>query len=228
MKTPDSAAELAKGLVARTATGVAPVLAPGTRVKIDPATRAVVDDLFVRLKAVCAAWRTSWPTDAECDASKREWIAEFMVAGIRDAAQISYGVRMARAQGGPGYVPPVGAFVRWCFAPEALGLPDVERAYKQALRNTHPSQVGHCKWSHAAIYHASIAAGWYSLQRLDRSLGLKRFEDKYLEQCRKIGRGEVLPPVPAAALPEQAGPRTPEVGRAALAALRQKVGGGRG
>jgi hypothetical protein len=228
VNAPVSAGDIAKGLAGSPKTVPLPATAPGTRVKIDPATRAVVDDLFVRLKAVCAAWRTSWPTDAECDASKREWIAEFMVAGIRDASQISYGVRMARAQGGPGYVPPPGAFVRWCFAPEALGLPDVERAYNLALRNTHPSQVGHCKWPHAAVYHASVAAGWYSLQRLDRTLGLKRFEENYLEQCRKIGRGEELPPVPVAALPERAGARTPEVGRAALAELRKKVGGGRG
>uniref|UniRef100_UPI0030DDD517 replication protein P n=1 Tax=Pseudomonas sp. EA_35y_Pfl2_R111 TaxID=3088689 RepID=UPI0030DDD517 len=227
MKDLVSAADVAKSLAAKPAAHIAAAPNAGTRVKIDPATRAVVEDLFLRLKGACGAWRTSWPTDAECDAAKREWIAEFMVAGIRDVSQISYGVRMARAQSGPGYVPSVGAFVRWCFAPEAFGLPDVERAYKQALRNTHPSQVGHCKWSHPAVYHASVAAGWYSLQRLDRALGLKRFEEKYLDQCKKVGRGEVLAPVPVAALPEHAGPSTPEVGRAALAAMKQRVGAGR-
>lgn len=226
MNVPRQARDLTPNLLAKPVAMAAPPA--GTRVQIDPQTRAVVDDLFVRLKAVCAAWRASWPTDAEVGAAKREWLAEFMVAGIRDASQISYGVRMARAQSGPGYVPTPGAFVAWCFSPEALGLPDLDRAYKQAVRNTHPSQVGHCKWSHPAVYHASVAAGWYSLQRLERHLGLKRFEVKYLEQCKKVGRGEVLEPVPVAALPEHAGPSTPEVGRAALAELRKKVGGVRG
>jgi hypothetical protein len=223
--SPRLASDLAKQLAASPVASAPP--APGTRVGIDPQTRAVIDDLFTRLKGIYPAWRQAWPTDAEFAASKLEWIAELMLSGIRDLSQIRYGLRVARAQRDKAFVPPVGVFVAWCFAPEAFGLPDLESAYKQALRNTHPAQAADCRWSHAAVYHASVAAGWYSLQRLDRALGLKRFEDKYLDQCRKLARGELLEPVPVAGLPETAGPRTPEVGRAALAALKQRGGGGR-
>lgn len=219
------AGDVAKNLTASPVALAAP--AAGTRVQIDPQTRAVVEDLFGRLKGIYPAWKQAWPSDDEFAASKREWIAEFMLSGIRDLSQIRYGLRVARAQHDQPFVPPVGVFVAWCFSPEAFGLPDLEAAYKQALRNTHPSQAGHCKWSHPAVYHASVAAGWYSLQRLERHLGLKRFEAKYLEQCKKIGRGEALEPVPVAALPEHAGPSTPEVGRAALAALKKRVGSAR-
>lgn len=201
----------------------APAVQAAPAVAVDAQAKCVIDDLFGRLKGIYPAWKQAWPTDAELNAAKLEWLAEFMRAGIRRVEQIQHGVRMA-AKDRSAFAPAPGVFVSWCFAPEAFGLPPLEKAYKQALRNTHPSQAGHCKWSHAAIYHASVAAGWYSLQRLEPALGLKRFEDKYLEQCQKLGRGEVLEPVPVAALPEQAGPCTPEVGRAALADLRAKLG----
>lgn len=228
MSAPRLAGELAKTLPARPAPSAVTAAPAGTRVQIDPQTRAVVEDLFSRLKGIYPAWKQAWPTDAEEGAAKREWIAEFMHAGIRDLSQIHYGLRLARAQSRKAFVPAVGVFVAWCFAPEAFGLPVLERAYAQAMRNTHPAQAGYARWSHPAVYHAAVAAGFYSLQRLERSLGLKRFEEKYLEQCRKLGRGEELAPAPVAALPERAGPRTPEVGRAALAELRKKIGGGRG
>ncbi|WP_341304709.1 replication protein P [Pseudomonas sp. TMP25] len=203
-----------------------PSLQVAQPVKVDANTKQVINDLFDRLKGLYPAWKQAWPTDVELRAAKLEWLAEFMRAGIRQLEQIQHGVRMA-AKDRSAFAPSPGVFVSWCFAPEAFGLPDAERAYKQALRNTHPSQTGHCTWAHPAVYHASVAAGWYSLQRLDQSLGFKRFEQKYLEQCQKLGRGEVLSPSPVAALPEHAGPRTPEVGRAALAMLRKTVAGGK-
>lgn len=218
-----SAAEVAKNLKR------SPVEPAATtqQVQIDPQTRRVVDDLFERLKAIFSAWKQSWPTDVELNAAKREWLAEFMRAGIRQMAQIQHGMRTAAQQRTP-FVPTPGVFVSWCFAPEAFGLPVLERAYAQALRNTHPAQAGCARWSHPAVYHAAVATGFFSLQRLERPLGLKRFEDKYLDQCRKLGRGEVLAPAPIAALPAPEKPRSPEVANAALAALRMKIGGGRG
>ncbi|MCY1372080.1 Replication protein P [compost metagenome] len=150
-----------------------------------------------------------------------------MRSGIRSLEQIQMGVRMA-SQLREKFVPSAGVFVGWCFSPEAFGLPPLDRAFAQAVRNTHPAQAGHARWSHPAIYHAAVASGFYSLQRLERSLGLKRFEEKYLEQCRKLGRGEELTPAPVAALPERAGPQTPEVGRAALENIRNRLGGRRG
>ncbi|EGH74870.1 hypothetical protein PSYAR_30439, partial [Pseudomonas syringae pv. aceris str. M302273] len=52
-----------------------------------------------------------------------------------------------------------------------------------------------------------------------------RFEQKYLEQCRKIWRGEELPPVPVAQLAAPGKSITPEVGNKALAELRAKRSG---
>ncbi|UCP00082.1 replication P family protein [Metapseudomonas lalkuanensis] len=201
--------------------------APAKAVMIDPVTKKVVDDLFDRLKGIFTGWRATWPTEAEENQSKREWVAEFMRGGIRSMEQIQAGIRTAAKQRKE-YVPQVGVFIGWCFAPEVFGLPPLERAYAQAMRNIHPSQAGFARWSHPAIYHAAVASGFYTLSRLERSLGMKRFAEKYEDQCRRLARGEVLPPAPVAALPAPAGPRTPEVGNAALAEIRNRLGGRRG
>lgn len=201
-------------------------LAPvgSTVAPVDPATKAVIDALFERLRGACGAWRQSWPTRDVMDAAKLEWLGEFMRSGINRMEQIDHGMRMVSASKAT-FVPAPGVFVSWCFAPEGLGLPSVEAAYDQGLRNCHPAQVDTATWLHPAVYHASVAAGFYSLQVLPRELGLARFEKHYLVQCRKIWRGEQLDPVPVAELPAPVAPRSAAVGRAALATLRTCLGG---
>lgn len=216
MTGPVSGFEIAKNLKPQ-AVQQAPVAAAS--VAVAPETRAVIDDVFERIKACYPAWKQSWPTTVELGAAKREWLAEFIAAGITGLEQIRHGVRMARKDPSPFPCSP-GVFVAWCFEPEGLGLPAVEKAYSQAMRNTHVAQVADARWSSPAIYHAAVGAGFHSLQNLSRELGLKRFEKHYLVQCKKLWRGEVLAPAPVAALPNPAKACSPEVGRAALEALR--------
>lgn len=197
---------------------------PSGVVEIDPATQAVIDDLFLRLQGACGAWRQSWPSQRIMDASKLEWLAEFMRSGINSMEQIRHGMRVVSASK-LAFVPAPRVFVEWCFAPEGLGLPGVEVAYLQAIRNSHPCMNGQGKWAHPAIYHAAAAAGFHRLQSLSRELGVLRFEEKYLEQCRKIWSGEVLAPVPVAQLAAPTPRMTPAVGNAALEQLHARCGG---
>ena len=206
---------------------LAVIAQPTNSVEVDAGTIAFLDDLFTRLKGLCPSWRNAWPTQKEYEASQDEWLAEFIRCGINRDEQIQHGIRMV-AQSKKDFIPAPGQFVAWCFSPEALRIPPVGFAYKQALRNTHHAQIAFGRWTHPAIYHAAVATGFVSLQRLDRELGLKRFQEKYQEQCYRIGRGETLPPAPVAALPSPEGSRTPEVAQAALAELRSKLGGRRG
>ena len=192
---------------------------------VDPATQAVIDDLFLRLRGACGAWRQSWPTEAVMNASKLEWLGEFMRSGITRMEQIDHGMRVVSASKSA-FVPAPGVFVSWCFAPEGLGLPSVESAYAQALRNCHPAMRNCSKWYHPAVYHATAAAGFHSLPLLSRELGLASFEKQYLNQCRRIWKGEQLAGVPVAELPAPAAERTPEVGNKALAELRARRAGG--
>lgn len=193
-------------------------------VVVDPATRAVIDDLFLRLRGACGAWRQSWPTEAVMAASKLEWLGEFMRSGITRMEQIDHGMRVVSASKSA-FVPAPGVFVSWCFAPEGLGLPSVESAYAQALRNCHPAMRGCEKWYHPAVYHATAAAGFHSLSLLSRELGMASFEKQYLNQCRRIWQGAQLEPVPLAELAIE--PKiTPAVGQKALAELRARRAAG--
>lgn len=224
-KPPKDAADVAKG--------INPDNLPSTQrpapqvVQVDDQTRSVVDEIFERLKAHFPAWKQAWPTQAELNTAKREWLAEFMRAGIRSLDQIQAGLRQA-ARDRSAFVPAPGVFVDWCFSPEAFGLPDVEKAYRVAMRNTHPAQAGCARWLHAAIYHAAVAAGYLNLQRLERKAGMELFRRKYLEQCRRLGRGEELPPAPIAALPAPLRKGSPAVASQALAGIREKLGVRRG
>ncbi|WP_422630881.1 replication protein P [Pseudomonas rhizophila] len=197
--------------------------------EVDPATKAVIDDLFLRLRGACGAWRQSWPTEAVMNAAKLEWLGEFMRSGITRMEQIDHGMRVLSASK-VAFVPAPGVFVSWCFAPEGLGLPSVEKAYAQGLRNCHPAMRASAKWMHPAVYHATAAAGFHSLPLLSRELGLANFERHYLAQCRKIWKGEALGPIPAAELAAPKPERNPEVGNSALAELRalRAKGGARG
>lgn len=184
-------------------------------------TGKVINQLFRQLRSIRTAWRQAWPDKKSYMESKAQWLQAFIENGICTQEQIDIGLLRCRAEPSD-FIPSVGRFIQGCVpTPEMLNppLPSVESAYKQALRNCHPTMHGVAKWFHPAVYHATAAAGFNSLPLLTRELGLISFEKRYLEQVRKVWMGELLAPVPVA---ELAAPseRTPEVGNQALAALR--------
>ncbi|MGY2186175.1 replication protein P [Pseudomonas sp. SDO5591_S426] len=184
-------------------------------------TGKVINQLFRQLRSIRTAWRQAWPDKKSYMESKATWLKAFIENGICTQEQIDIGLIRCRAEPSD-FIPSVGKFIQGCVpAPEMLNppLPRVEAAYKQALRNCHPTMHGVAKWYHPAVYHATAAAGFNSLPLLSRELGLISFEKRYLEQVRKVWMGENLGPVPVA---ELAAPstRTPEVGNQALAELR--------
>lgn len=191
---------------------------------VDEATGAVVNDVMRELQACYTAWRQTWPDDKALNAYRKSLIKAFAEAGINSLEQVRFAMQRCR-QDSSDFVPSAGKLVKWCQpTPEMLGLPSLEKAYAEACRNVHPAQFADARWSHAAIYHAAVAAGVRSLQQLSRELGLKRFDSCYQEQCSKVGRGEQLDPVPKAALPAPLKKGSAAVANAALAALRSKLG----
>lgn len=184
-------------------------------------TGKVINHLFRQLRSIRTAWRQAWPDKKSYMDSKATWLKAFIENGICTQEQIDIGLIRCRAEPSD-FIPSVGKFIQGCVpSPEMLKppLPSVEAAYKQALRNCHPTMHGVAKWFHPAVYHATAAAGFNSLPLLSRELGLISFEKRYLEQVRKVWMGEQLGPVPVA---ELAAPseRTPEVGNQALAEMR--------
>jgi hypothetical protein len=184
-------------------------------------TGKVINQLFRQLRSIRTAWRQAWPDKKSYMESKSTWLKAFIENGICTQEQIDIGLIRCRAEPSD-FIPSVGKFIQGCMpSPEMLKppLPSVEAAYKQALRNCHPSMYGVAKWFHPAVYHATAAAGFSSLPLLSRDLGLISFEKRYLEQVRKVWKGELLAPIPVAELAPPS-ERTPEVGNQALAELR--------
>ena len=194
------------------------------RRQVDEATGAVVNDVIRELQACYTAWRQAWPDDKALNAYRKSLIKAFAEAGITTLEQVRYAMQRCR-QDAADFAPSAGKLVQWCQpTPEMLGLPPLERAYAEACRNVHPCQAPTARWSQAAIYHAAVAAGFSNLQILPRDAGLKLFGRQYDAVCRRLGEGEVLAAAPVAALPAPARKSAPEVGRAALSALRARLG----
>ena len=187
---------------------------------VDPATAEVVNKLFAELQSIFPAWKQAWPTEQALNAAKRTWIKGFMRAGLASLEQIRYGIDRCRETGAD-FAPSVGKFIRWCRpTPELLGLPSTSAAYREACRIAHPAadRTG----IHPAVYHAACETGFFELASLPEDKSRKLFERNYAATVRMVLAGEVLREIPKA-LPESVSICTPEVGRAALAALRSKV-----
>ena len=109
--------------------------------------------------------------------------------------------------------------------PEAFGLPTEDAAFREAFTNAHPAMADIGKWSHQAVFHAAKETGFYNLNTLRTQDSRKLFARNYAIACRMVMAGEVLAEIPLALPAEVTVCRTEAVGRAALAGLRQKLGG---
>lgn len=186
----------------------------------------VINQLFRELRTIRTAWRQAWPDKKSYLESKATWLKAFIENGICTQEQIDVGLARCRAEDSD-FIPSPGRFIAGCVpTPEMVGLPSVEVAYEQALRNCHPAMRGSEKWFHPAVYHATAAAGFHSLPLLSREMGQASFQKRYQLQVIKVWRGEDLGPLPVAELPAPAAVSSPKVGNDALAQLRARRAGG--
>jgi hypothetical protein len=103
-----------------------------------------------------------------------------------------------------------------------LGLPEVGKAYREACRNSH--FAADQRWSHPAVHHAACETGFHELRSLPEERSRQLFERAYAVTVRMVLAGEPLREIPKA-LPASVSVSTPDVGNAALAALRRRVRG---
>ncbi len=183
-------------------------------------TGKVINQLFRQLRSIRTAWRQAWPDAKAYKESKATWLQAFIENGICTQEQIDIGLIRCRAEPSD-FIPSVGKFIQGCVpTPEMIGLPSLDAAFDQAIRNCHPAMRAVSKWFHPAVYHATAAAGFHSLQSLSRELALLSFEKRYMEQVRKVWQGMELNPVPVAELAAPVAERTPAIGNRALSDLR--------
>ena len=163
-------------------------------------------------------WTASFGVSAD---QSHAWAAT--LAGL-SGAQIASGLA-ALVERGDDWPPSAPDFRKLCegASPEALGLPSVAAAFREACRNAHPAAAA-C-WSHEAVHHAACETGFHELRSLPESKSRALFERTYAVTVRMLLAGEPLREIPKA-LPASVSVSTPEVGKAALSALRRQVRGG--
>ena len=157
--------------------------------QLPPGTADVVNALFKELQAIFPAWKQAWPDAESLNAAKRSWIKAFIVAGITTLEQIRYGLQNCRQIGGD-FAPSVGKFIKWCQpTPEMLGIPSHDRAFREALENSHPSRFGARTWSHAAVRHAALQCEMHNLGDLIPEKASKVFDRAYDITIRRLVQG---------------------------------------
>lgn len=110
-------------------------------------------------------------------------------------------------------------------APEDNNLPTAAQAYREAIRNAHPSMAGMATWSSDVVYHAAKEAGFYELNSLPAEASRRLFERNYAIAVRDFLAGKPLAAMPKALPKPVAKVSTQDVGREALRALRAEMGG---
>ena len=199
--------------------------AEATVPKIDAGTVQVINALFRELMAIFPAWKQAWPDQDAIGAAKAAWTKAFMAENITKIEQIRFGIEQCRKLGSD-FAPSVGKFIKLCQpTPEMLGIPSLEKAFREACRNAHPSMAGQGRWSHQAVWHTAKECGFEPLNRLETSLAMKLFERNYVITVRRMVEGLPLQKMPLALPARAEARRTPDLGNKALAELRARRAG---
>lgn len=210
-----AASNLAQQAVRRPLTKSAPPSKPEQPQRL---RQGLLDNLWLKMTEMYGhRWTGNFGMSASQD---HAWAAA--LAGLT-GAQIATGLA-ALAQRGDDWPPSAPEFRKLCegASPDLLGLPSVEKAYREACRNAHP--IACRRWSHAVVHHAACEVGLRELFTMPEERSWKLFERAYAVTVRMLLAGEPLREIPKA-LPASVSVSTPEVGRAALAALRKAVRG---
>ncbi len=156
---------------------------------LPPGTIDVVNALFKELQAIFPAWKQAWPTDSALNTAKRSWTKAFIVEGISQLEQIRFGIERCRSLG-TDFMPSVGKFIKLCQpTPEMLGIPSHDRAFREALENSHPSRFGERTWSHPAIRHAALQCEIHNLCDQIPEKASKVFDRAYDITIRRLVQG---------------------------------------
>lgn len=108
-------------------------------------------------------------------------------AGLSDMSELDLRRGLHNAKDFTGFFT-LPAFRELCrVTPEGLGMPDAQRAYREACM----AEPGHA-WSHPAVYHAALATGHFELRNLTEQQCFPRFRNAYEEMTKRVLAGERL------------------------------------
>lgn len=193
-----------------------------------------VNDLFKSLQVAYPAWKQAFPTERELALAKKSWIRAFAENGITSKEQVALGMTRARRDQRD-FFPGVGKFIGWCQpTPEDFGLPDEDRAWREACQHSHHAQLH--RWSHPGVFEAGCRTTWFDIRSSDTQKGIettrRRFADHYADIIKELAQGVVFkqPTACGTALEQHTNGRkvittqNKEKGQAAIAQMRASLG----
>jgi len=151
--------------------------------------------LFARFMTIYGhKFKSAFDDDKEIIIAKREWALS--LAGYEEDVLV-LAIEQAKRQ--YSWMPSIAEFLQLMDqCQQSFGLVPVEQAYAEACRHaTAPSQH---PWSHAAVYHAGRATGWFELKSLPRKATQWQFNQHYKALCQRVLAGENLEQVQTTAL----------------------------
>ncbi len=152
--------------------------------------------LFARFMTIYGhKFKSAFDDDKEIIIAKREWALS--LAGYEEDVLV-FAIEQTKRQ--YSWMPSIAEFLQLMDqCQQSFGLASSEQAYAEACR--YAGSPSHHPWSHAAVYHAGRATGWFELKSLPRQATQGRFNQYYKSLCQRVLAGEDLDQVQSVALP---------------------------
>lgn len=162
--------------------------------ELDPQAVQIVNKLFVFFYGTCRGFEKQFQDPRKLNIEKTQWFRVFTDEKLTDMKRITWGIKRCRIES-PINTPTIGQFLKWCEpSMEQLGLPETEKAYEEAVRNSYPQCEK--KWTHDAIYHAWKMCNSFDLYNLPKKNSFPIFQRNYEITTRMLARGEPLTAIP--------------------------------
>lgn len=157
----------------------------------------LVDALFIIFQSHVIYFRAGQVINQQqLIATKREWVKTFQARKITKK-EITRGVERIRKIREPLKNITPAEFIKFCNpSAEDLGLPDVNQAYLEAIKNYRPGS-SNITWSHEVVRHAAVQTTSYELMNRSRDVSFDLFSRNYEISCRMLVEGD-LRPIPKA------------------------------
>ena len=177
-----------------------------------------INELMTALAGMFPAWKQAVSTKLEADAVRQQWYTALTENNITPD-ELRAGLERARRESTP-WLPSCGQFLSWCRPVKSL---TVNQAWQKASQ-----QVVSQEWDNPQVFEAAQRTGEYEIKRNPTVQCQKLFADHYkdvLEETRLGSRFRLPEPKQENyALLPQSQPADPEVGSAAIKALRETLG----
>ena len=158
---------------------------------IDEETAQVVNYIFESLSGLVRAFQYDTASTKRFNAIRREYTFALMQAGIKSMDRINAAIAKMRKENVT-FLPSAMDFVKYCRVTHAeINAPSPQAAYREACRNSHPSQESKY-WSHPAVKHAANATGTFFISNSSATESQPIFFENYDDACQMFSDGRIM------------------------------------